>query len=376
MIQNINKVAAAMVESIIAEFIGMIRKVTPGRALALLLLATALALPAACSATSPVEPGGPAAQSDPADTDLATLEAPTLTALALDGRPLRVLATTSLVGDAVARVGGEAIDLTTLMGPGQDPHSYQPAAADLTAAADADVIFVNGWGLEEGLLDDLATISEGTPIVPVSAGITPREYGGDSHEGEEGSDHAAEGSDHGPADPHVWQSVGNVERWVETVRAALSALDPANAATYAANAEAYTAELKALDGEVRSDLSAIPDEKRVLVTNHETLGYFADDYGFAVLGTVVPSASTTGEPTAQGLAALVSAMKLANVCSVFIETTATDQLARTLGEELTGCADVHVLTLYTDALGAPGSGADSYPGMMLANAATLVEGLR
>lgn len=365
-----------MAESIIAEFIRMIRNKALGRALAIWLLASMLVLLAACSAARPVEPGSAANEGDTAaGTPLAALAAPTLSAVVLEGRPLHVLATTSLVGDAVARVGGEAIELTTLMGPGQDPHSYQPAAADLTAVADADVIFINGWGLEEGLLDDLATIGEGKPMVPVSAGIVPREYGGEAHEGEEGGDHAAEG-DHGPADPHVWQSVGNVERWVETVRAALSALDPGNAATYAANAEAYTAELQALDGEIRSDLAAIPAEKRVMVTNHETFGYFADDYDFQVLGTVLPSASTTGEPTAQGLAALVTAMKLANVCSVFIETTSTDQLARTLGEELTDCADVHVLTLYTDALGAPGSGADTYPGMMRANVATLVEGLR
>ena len=117
--------------------------------------------------------GGQATEpADPADA-LAPLARPTIAAAALDGRPLRVVATTSLVGDAVARVGGEAIALTTLMSPGQDPHSYQPGAADLTAASEADLIFVNGWGLEEGLVNDLANIGGEAQLVPISAGITP-----------------------------------------------------------------------------------------------------------------------------------------------------------------------------------------------------------
>ena len=140
--------------------------------------------------------GGPAA----APTDpLAPLALPALEAVALDGRPLRVVATTSLIGDVAARVGGPAIDLTTLMAPGQDPHSYQPAAAGLAAAADADLIFVNGWNLEEALVKDLTTIGRKAIIVPISAGIEPRKItdGGEDH-------------DHGPFDPHVWRDVGNV----------------------------------------------------------------------------------------------------------------------------------------------------------------------
>jgi zinc/manganese transport system substrate-binding protein len=129
--------------------------------------------------------GGQAAEpADPADA-LAPLSRPTIAAAALDNRPLRVVATTSLVGDAVARVGGEAIALTTLMPPGQDPHSYQPAAADLAAVADADLIFINGWNLEEGLLGDLAAAGD-APLVPVSAGIVPLPVDeGEAHEAEE-----------------------------------------------------------------------------------------------------------------------------------------------------------------------------------------------
>jgi ABC-type Zn uptake system ZnuABC Zn-binding protein ZnuA len=270
--------------------------------------------------------------------------------------PLRVLATTSIIGDVVGRVGGEAIDLTTLMQPGQDPHSFQPGAADLTAAADADLIFVNGWNLEEGLGDDLTTIGRGAALVPVSAGIEPLARG-----------HAA--------DPHVWQDVAHVIDWVENIRAALGAADPANAATYDANAAAYRAELEQLDADLRAALEAIPAGRRVLVTNHDNLGYFAAAYGFEVLGAVIPTASTLAEPTAGELAELARLMDAAGVCTLFIETTAGEELARTLTGELSGCDEVRVLALYADALGRPGSGADSYAGMMRTNAATLVEGL-
>ncbi|MBP8949081.1 MAG: zinc ABC transporter substrate-binding protein [Candidatus Promineofilum sp.] len=287
----------------------------------------------------------------------AALTLPAVEAVARDGRPLRVVATTSLIGDAAARVGGPAITLTTLMPPGQDPHSYQPAAADLAAAADADLIFVNGWNLEEGLLGDLAATG-GAPLVPVSAGIAPRPA-----------------SDSGEADPHVWQDVANVMQWVDNIAATLSAADPANAATYAANAAAYRAELAELDEFVRQQTATIPAERRVLVTNHDTLAYFAAAYGFRVLGSVLPGASTLAEGTAANLAALAEAMAAAGVCSLFVETTATDQLARALSEELDDCDEVRVLSLYSDALGPPGSGADSYVGMMRANVATIVEGL-
>ena len=302
--------------------------------------------------------GGGAAETTSRVDPLAPLALPAITATTSDGRPLRVVATTSLVGDAVARVGGEAIALTTLMPPGQDPHSYQPRAADLAAAADADLIFVNGWNLEEGLLRDLDAAG-GAPLVPVSAGIAPR----------------PSSSDPTAADPHVWQDVANVMQWVESVAATLSEADPANAATYAANAAAYRAELADLDRFVREQTATIPAERRVLVTNHDTLAYFAAAYDFRVLGSVLPGASTLAEATAANLAALAEAMAAAGVCSLFVETTAADQVARTLSEELDGCDEVRVLSLYSDALGPPGSGAESYVGMMRANVAIIVDAL-
>jgi len=308
------------------------------------------------------------------------LSLPTLDPVLLDGRPLRVIATTSLIGDVVSQVGGDAVTQTTLMGPGQDPHSYQPAAADLTAVAQADVVFVNGWDLEEGLLDDLATIGEGVPLVPISAGIQPlafganaREHEEENHEGE--AEQSEEDHDHGGADPHVWQSVPNVMRWAENAAAVLSALDPANEALYQANAQAYLAELEALDAYTREQVATIPAEERVLVTNHEAFAYLADAYGFEVLGTIIPGVSTLAEATAADLSALIQAMQAEGVCALFTETTVSDRLAQTVAAELEGCDNVQIVKLYTGALGEAGSGADSYTGMMRANVAALVAAL-
>lgn len=312
------------------------------------------------------------------DADMTQLDLPDLQAVALNGRPLRVVATTSIIGDVVAQVAGDAVELTTLMGPGQDPHSYQPAAADLTAVARADAVFVNGWDLEEGLLDDLANIGEGAPLVPVSAGIAPLAFGEHAHEDEHApeEEQAGEGEHHhSGADPHTWLSVHSVMKWVENVAATLSALDPANAATYSANAEAYLAELKALDEYAHTQLATIPEEKRVLVTNHEAFGYFADAYEFEVLGTVIPGVSTVSEPSASDLATLIQAMQDEGVCAIFTETTVSDRLGNTVAAELTGCEDVQVVKLFTGALGPAGSGADSYVDMFRSNVDAIVSAL-
>jgi ABC-type Zn uptake system ZnuABC Zn-binding protein ZnuA len=270
---------------------------------------------------------------------------------------LRVVATTGIIGDVVSRVGGEAIELITLMRPGEDPHSYQPAAADLTAVARADVVFVNGWSLEEGLLDDLATIGEGVPVVPISAGIAPLAYGS-------------------RADPHTWQSVPNVIRWAENAAAALSALDPTNADRYAANAATYRTELEEAQAYAVAQLATIPADKRVLVTNHDAFAYFADAYGFEVLGTIIPGASTLAEPTAGDLSALIETMRAAGVCAVFTETTVGDRPAQTVAAELDGCQRVQMVKLYSGALGEAGSGADTYTGMFRANVDAIVAALR
>lgn len=319
---------------------------------------------------------------DEHEAEAEMLMLPELNAAELDGAPLRVIATTSIIGDVVAQVGGETIDLTVLMEPGQDPHSYEPAAQDLTAVANAHIIFINGWDLEEGLADDLENIGEDALVVPISANIAPLAFGEDEHahedeeheedEHEEGDEH---GHDHSGADPHVWFDIHNVEQWAENVEHVLSDLDPANAATYEANAAAYTEALEELEAYTTSQLDSIPEDNRFLVTNHDSFSYFANAYGFTVLGTVIPSASTVAEPSASDLAELIMEMEEHNVCTIFTETTVNDALAQTVAAELDGCDTVQVLQLYTGAVGPEGSGEDSYIGMFRANVDAIVSGL-
>lgn len=293
---------------------------------------------------------------------------PEVTAVDLNGNPLRVVATTSIMGDVVAQVGGDAIDLTVLMEPGQDPHSYEPSAQDLTAVAQTDVIFVNGWDLEEALAADLENIGEASLVVPISANIVPLAFA----EGEEGeAEHT-----HSGADPHVWFSIHNVAQWVDNVAHVLSDLDPANAATYEANTAAYEEALAELEAYAEAQLDTIPAENRFLVTNHDAFGYFAEAYGLTVLGTVIPGISTIAEPSASDLTELIGAMAEHNICTIFTEATVNDTLAQTVAGELANCDTVQVLKLYTGAIGPAGSGADSYIGMFRANVDAIVAGLQ
>lgn len=334
------------------------RQTERGPAISALLIGMLALLAAACSPASTTS-----------DTGDEPLRLPIVEPMTAAGERLQVVATTSIIGDVVRQVGGEAIDLTVLMQPGQDPHSYQPGAADLTAVADADLIFMNGWNLEEALVGDLVAIGREATLIPVSAGITPRLLSEDDDEHDGGS-HV-----HGPVDPHVWQSVPNVIRWVENIRQVLSAADPANATRYETSAAAYSRSLQQLDEDLRAMLAAIPEDRRVLVTNHDNLGYFADAYGFEVAGTIIPSISSLAEPSAGELAKLIGAMRSRGICTLILEATAAGQVARTLKNELTDCDEVRLVLLYADALGPPGSGAESYIGMMQTNAAALVKGL-
>jgi ABC-type Zn uptake system ZnuABC Zn-binding protein ZnuA len=303
------------------------------------------------------------------------LALPALQSVPLDGRPLRVVTTTSIISDVVGQVGGDAIELTSLMGPGQDPHSYVPAARDLTTVSEAEVIFVNGWELEEALIEELEQISEDTQLVPISARITPLRLNDDAHAGEQ--DEEDEHDHHyQSADPHVWFDVENVRQWVRNTERILSELDPANAETFRQNASAYLIELADLEAYAQAQLASIPEDRRILVTNHASLNYFARRYGFEVLGTVLPATSTLAEPSASELSELIRAMEEHQVCAIFSETTVSDTLARTVAGELTRCDEVKVLQLYTGALGLPGSGADDFLGMFKANVDTIVEGLR
>jgi ABC-type Zn uptake system ZnuABC Zn-binding protein ZnuA len=300
------------------------------------------------------------------------LSLPSVEPVQLDARPLRIIVTTSIIGDVVGNVSGSDVELITLMAHEQDPHSFEPSAGELTVVSEADVVFINGWDLEEGLEDDLATIAGDTPVVAVGAKIDPLVLANSSHDAGIATD--AE-HDHGLVDPHTWYSVPNVKQWVENISQILGDLDPVNAANYENNAQSYLLELEGVDNYIREKIANIPVDKRILVANHGVFNYLAQEYGFQIVGTIIPSTSTQAEPTASDLADLIKEMEKSGVCTIFSDIASNDNLAKTVAMELSSCDEVEIVPLHTGTLGPQGSGADSYIGMLKTNVDRIVEGL-
>jgi ABC-type Zn uptake system ZnuABC Zn-binding protein ZnuA len=287
-----------------------------------------------------------------------------------DAQPLKVVATTTILGDVAHKVGGQAIDLTVLLPEGGDPHTYQPTPQDLIKVANADLVLINGAGLES-FLDRLLENAGKDKIVSVSEGITLRQLQADHPEAG-----AQPGADAGGQttgiDPHVWFDPQNVKVWVDNIEREMSARSPANAAIFATKAQAYQAELDALDTWIRDQVASIPPEHRKLVTDHQNLGYFADRYGFEQVGAVIPSFSAAAEPSAEELAALENTIQAQGVPAIFIGTTVSPNLAQRVAAD-TGA---HLVTLYTDALTAPGGEAGSYLDLMRYDVGAIVEALQ
>lgn len=281
-----------------------------------------------------------------------------------DEERLRVVATTSLIADAVQRVAGEQADVSVLIPPGVDPHAYVAAPRDLVALEEADAIFVNGLGLEESLLPAILEASGGAPLIEVNAGVEPIVLGEEEHaEGEESGAHADEHAHEG-LDPHTWQDVASVQVWVANIRDALAALDPTGADAYRQAADAYLAELERLDADVRATLAAIPAAERKLVSDHDTLRYFARAYDFTVVGAVIPSFSTLATLSAQERAALQDQLAREDVQAIFVGNTAANGVA----DQLAADAGVQVVRLLTDSLTAADGPAPTYAEMIRANA--------
>jgi zinc/manganese transport system substrate-binding protein len=278
-----------------------------------------------------------------------------------------VLALETFLADLTRQVAGDRVEVASLIPPGVEPHSFEPAPRDMARMTHAALIIANGAGLET-FLGKLVG-SPGSPgaakIVEASAGLAgraPRE--GEAVEGG--------GAPGGEIDPHFYLDPILVIRYVENIRDALGRLDPAGAELFSRNARAYTERLRELDREIAAVLSRVPAADRMLVTNHESLGYFADRYGLAVVGTVIPSVSTESSPTARQVARLVDRLKAVKARAVFLETGANAQLARQVAAE----AGVPVVTeLYTHALSDAGGPAPDYLQMMRYNARTVAAAL-
>jgi ABC-type Zn uptake system ZnuABC Zn-binding protein ZnuA len=313
---------------------------------------------AACGATTPeAAPGQDVAEPE---LDPASLEPVTLAA----DEKLRVVATTNIVGDVVGQVGGDRIELTTLMGIGIDPHSYVPTPIDTAAIHDAHVVFANGAGLEANLDEMFAAAGGEAAQIQLSHGLEPRSTGETDEEASAGHDHEADG------DPHVWFDVLNVIHWVETIEAALSALDPANGQAYRANAGAYIRQLEDLDAWVVEQLATIPEANRKLVTNHPAFAYL-ERYGLEQVGAVYP-VSPSAEPSAQDIAALEDTIRNYGLPAVFTESTVNPKLAQQVADD-TG---VTLVALYSGSLGEPGSGAETYILLIRYDVAAIVDALQ
>jgi zinc/manganese transport system substrate-binding protein len=293
-------------------------------------------------------------------------------------QPLNVVTTFSILDDLVKQVGGEAVVTHPLVEAGADSHTYEPAPADVVALAEADLVFEIGLGFETWLDGIYESSGSDAPRIIASENVDLLQFEDGHHDATE-EEHAGEADhddadhEHGEFDPHIWHDVTNAIIIVETVRDALIDADPTNAATYEANAAAYTAELEALDAWVQEQVSTLPVDRRKLVTSHEAVEYLADRYGFEVIGTAFGSLSTeTGDPSAADIAALIGHIQDQQVPAIFAENVENPDLMESIAAE----AGVTVAPpLYTDALGTPGSGAETYIDLMRTNVDIIVTAL-
>lgn len=259
-----------------------------------------------------------------------------------------VVATTSVLGDIASNVLGDAGTVEVLVPIGADPHDYRPSSRQLARLIDVDLVVANGLGLEQGLEEALAAAeADGARVLEVGPELDPLPF-----------------ADGETPDPHVWMDPVRVAEAAVLMASSLDALAPGG--EWRANAEAYGSELRALDDEIAANLAVIPEDRRKLVTNHDSLEYFADRYGLEIIGTVIPGGSTLGDPSAADLAELVAAMEAADVKAIFAETTEPDDLAEAVAAELG--ADVAVVELFTGSLGEAGTPAGTLAGMLAENA--------
>ena len=295
-----------------------------------------------------------------------------------------VVATFSILGDMVNRIGGEHVSITTLVGPDGDTHAYQPTPADAQAVSEARVLVVNGLQFE-GWLDRLIDASDFRGVrVVATEGIEPIAYehgaGSLAHDGEadhdkyaeaddhEGHDH--EGHDHGAFDPHAWHSLRNASVYVDNITAALIRAAPEKAREFERNREAYVDELEALDSEISETVARLPESRRTIVTSHDAFQYFGRDYGLTFIAP--QGLSTESEASAQDVARLIRQIRDQGIRAVFIENVTDNRLLERIADETGAFVGG---TLYSDALSGPAGPAPTYLDMMRHNAMTLTRAL-
>ncbi len=292
------------------------------------------------------------------------------------GETLRVVASTSIVGDVVKQIAGSAAIVEVLMPIGQNPHAYEPTPRAISTLEDSYIAFVNGLNLEEALMETIENVA-GTYVVPVSAGIAV--IGGEDHDhGEVHEDHEdhEEEHHHAAGDPHFWFDPTNVIVWAQNIAEALSEADPANSSTYEANGDAYIAELESLDLAIRGQISSIPRSKRKLAVDHVALTYFADEYGLEIIGEVIPSVSDQAEPSARHIAELAKVIREQGVSVIVVGGTAgrgLRNLVNAVAEEVG--RDVQIVEILTGSLAPEGERGSSYLDFVRFNTEQIVSAL-
>jgi zinc/manganese transport system substrate-binding protein len=274
----------------------------------------------------------------------------------IDDDDLSIVVTTTVLGDVLENIVGLDARVTVLLPIESDPHEFTPSAQQIAQIHSADLVVANGLGLEAGLLDVLETAStDGANVYTVADRVTnePNALGG--------------------PDPHIWLDPTLMALAVDLIGEQIALADPDSSIDWSGRASAYASQLLAAHQSVVETLAAVPQDRRLIVTNHDSLHYFAEAYDFEVIGTVFPGRSPVGEPSSEDLANLVDILSENQLTVIFGETTEASSLAQAVAAELGGA--VQVVELHTGSLGGPGSGAETYIDLLSNNARLIADAL-
>lgn len=281
-----------------------------------------------------------------------------------------ILTSTTFLADIARNVAGERARVESLLPVGADPHTYAATPSDVTKIAESRVLILNGIEYEHFIEPLLENAGGERLIITASDRLEPRHM--EAHEGEEHTDVAGEGG-HEAGDPHMWLEPNHVIVYVENIHDGLTEADPSGTDVYKANADMYISQLKELDTWITEQVAQIPQERRLLVTNHDSLGYFAEQYGFSVIGTIVPGVSSASTTSAQEIAALIDEIESTGAPAVFLNISDNPDLADQIAAE----TDIKVVTdLYIETLSPSDGPAGTYIDMMKYNVSQIVNALK
>ena len=269
-----------------------------------------------------------------------------------------VMATESFLADIAQNVAGNRIRVDTLLPVTVDPHEYQPKPQDVTKLAQAQVLIINGLGYESWLQKTLDSLGGQRLVIVATNGLAPA------------PDPSGKNS---AGDPHMWMNPLNVINYVQQIRDGLSQADPAGKDIYSRNADAYIVKLQSLDQWVKSQVSQLPVQKRLLITNHDALGYFAKAYNFKIIGAIIPSVTTDASPSAQQLAGLIDTIKHSRARAIFLDVGENQKLAQQIASET---SVVVITNLYVESTSGPNGPAPTYTDMIKHDVTAILDALK